>query len=166
MKPPMSSGIGEVPVEVVRRAVESHGDGVCVTDAQLSEPGPRIVYVNQAFTTITGYGHEDIVGKTPRILQGPMTDRDVVGGVREALLRGDRFVGETINYRREGTPFVMRWTIDAARDEGGATHFVAFQRDVTAETLRTYSYAVRALDLQSPPNYSGFSNLAKVKATR
>ncbi|NIQ30972.1 MAG: PAS domain S-box protein, partial [Acidobacteria bacterium] len=75
-KPPAPTDLGEVPVEVVRRAVETHGDGICITDAELSEPGPRIVYVNQAFTVITGYQHEDIIGRTPRILQGPLTDRD------------------------------------------------------------------------------------------
>ncbi len=132
---------------MVRRAVETHGDGICITDAELSEPGPRIVYVNQAFTVITGYQHEDIIGRTPRILQGPLTDRDVVGGVRTALLKGDRFVGETINYRQDGSPFVMSWTIDPAREQGAATHFVAFQRDVTAATqLRRQRLALRRLN--------------------
>lgn len=145
-KPPSPDDLGAVPVEVVRRAVETHGDGICITDAELSEPGPSIVYVNQAFTTITGYDRTDIIGETPRILQGPLTDRDVVGGVKAALASGDRFVGETINYRRDGTPFVMSWTIDAANDHGTATHFVAFQRDVTAETqLRQQRRALRRL---------------------
>ena len=53
-------------------------DGVVITDAQLAPPGPRIVYINPAFTRITGWEARDIIGKTPRILQGPKTDRRVI----------------------------------------------------------------------------------------
>ena len=52
---------------VFRAAVEAAYDAVLITDAELKLPGPRIVYVNSAFTKMTGYSPEDIIGKTPRI---------------------------------------------------------------------------------------------------
>ena len=54
--------------------VECAKDAIIITEAQLDAPGPRIEYVNAAFTRMTGYGIEEIVGQTPRILQGPKTD--------------------------------------------------------------------------------------------
>lgn len=45
-----------------------------VTDTQLESPGPKILFVNPAFCKMTGYTKEDLIGKTPRILQGPLTN--------------------------------------------------------------------------------------------
>ena len=113
-------------------AVENGDLSVLITDADLDLPGPTILYVNPAFCRMTGYAPEDVIGKTPRILQGPLTDRAVLNRVRECLANEERFVGETVNYRKDGSPYNIRWSIAPIRDaDGNLTHWVASQEDVS-----------------------------------
>ena len=103
-----------------------------VTDAEIDLPGPRIVFVNAAFTNMTGYTEEEVLGKTPRILQGPKTSRVLMDRLRATLAQGGVFNGEGINYRKDGSEFYMDWQIVPLRGTDGAiTHFLAFQRDIT-----------------------------------
>jgi PAS domain S-box-containing protein len=118
--------------EVVRSAPE----GVTITTADLDAPGPQIVYVNPAFCRMTGYGPDELLGRSPRILQGARTDRGVLDETRARLGAGQSSQGQTWNYRKDGAAFLMRWRIDPIRDDVGATtHFVAFQQDVTETVL-------------------------------
>jgi two-component system, cell cycle sensor histidine kinase and response regulator CckA len=122
----------EEALRLLSSAVEQSKESILITDAQLDQPGPNIVFVNPAFTHMTGYTSEDVLGKTPRVLQGPRTDRDVLRRLRENLVRGEGFEGETVNYRKDGTEFHLDWQIAPIRDAGKTTtHFVAIQRDVT-----------------------------------
>lgn len=119
---------------IFRSAVESAYDAVLITDAELERPGPRILYVNPAFTEMTGWPAEDIVGRTPRVLQGEETDPQVLQRLRRALERGEAFDARTVNYRRDGSPFELEWRTAPMRDtEGRITHYISIQRDVTAE---------------------------------
>jgi CheY-like chemotaxis protein len=59
---------------------------VLVTDAKTSSPGPCIVFVNRAFTALTGYSESDVMGKSPAVLQGPKTSRDVLARMRLAAI--------------------------------------------------------------------------------
>jgi len=113
-------------------AVEQTKESIVITDAELDLPGPKIVFVNPAFTRMTGYNEADVVGKTPRILQGPRTDRTVLNRLRQNLERGKVFEGESVNYRKDGTEFDLEWQIAPLRDVSGKiTHFVAIQHDIT-----------------------------------
>lgn len=137
----------QLPSEVFETAVRAHGDAVLITDAQLDEPGPTIVFANPAFVRLTGYDLGSVTGRNPRFLQGMLTDRAVLDRLRYQLSRGRRFEGETINYRADGTAFVMSWTIDPVTDSGGSpTFFVAIQRDVTERRqLERFRIASQAL---------------------
>jgi PAS domain S-box-containing protein len=119
-------------------------NAVCITDAELDEPGPHIVYVNPAFERMTGYTAEEVHGRNPRFLQGPLTDRRVLDRLRTDLETGRPFQGETINYRKDGTPFTMAWRIAAVRDaDGRPTHYVAAQDDLSV--LRGTEQLLRGL---------------------
>lgn len=87
----------ELLAEVVRGTLE----GVTITTADLDAPGPVIVYVNAALCRMTGYGPEDLLGQSPRILQGPRSDRAVLDDLRLRLDAGEPFEGQTWNYRLE-----------------------------------------------------------------
>ncbi|RYX80750.1 diguanylate cyclase [bacterium] len=114
-------------------ALEHANDPVIITTTQLDLPGPHIVYVNRAFTLQCGYSTEEAIGQTPRILQGPLTDRAEIVRMRSELLQGNPFVGETINYRKDGSPYFMEWSVNGLYDDKGVLHFyVAVQRDVSA----------------------------------
>jgi PAS domain S-box-containing protein len=82
---------------------------------------------------MTGYSAEEVVGKTPRLLQGPRSDRTVLDRLRKKLEQGEVFEGETINYRKDGKEFTLEWQIAPLRNASGKiTHFVATQHDITA----------------------------------
>ena len=119
-------------LQLLGAAVEQTKESILITDAQLDLPGPKIQFVNPAFTAMTGYPAAEALGKTPRILQGPRTDRAVTQRLRQCLERGETFIGETINYRKDGTEYFVEWQAAPVRDAGGkTTHFMAIQRDVT-----------------------------------
>lgn len=137
-------------LDFLLRALDQSNDGVLITDADLRAPGPRIIYVNAAYERISGYAVGDLVGQSPRVLQGPETDRALLAELRATLERGEAFHGETWNYRRDGIAYRVEWDIAPVRDRDGAVGwFISIQRDVTArfeaeEALRRTSAALRA----------------------
>lgn len=118
--------------QLLARATHVARNAICITDADLDAPGPRILYVNPAFEQMTGWSRDEVLGRDPRFLQGPRSDRAVLDRLRADLGAGRPFQGETYNYRKDGTPFRMSWRIAAVRDTTGrVTHYVAAQDDVT-----------------------------------
>ncbi|HEX8310546.1 MAG TPA: PAS domain S-box protein, partial [Chthoniobacteraceae bacterium] len=122
----------EASLHLLSSAVEQAKESILITDAKLDAPGPRIVFVNPAYTQLTGYSAEEVIGKSPRISQGPRTDREVMARLRRNLENGEMFAGDTINYRKDGSEYSLEWQIAPVRDaRGKITNFVAVQRDVT-----------------------------------
>jgi PAS domain S-box-containing protein len=110
------------------------GGAVVLTRANLDLPGPTIIGVNPGYEAITGYTGDEVLGWSPRITQGPLTERRVLDQVRECCQRGRRFEGETVNYRKNGEAFLLHWCINPLRDAAGEiTHFLAVQEDVTEQ---------------------------------
>ncbi len=119
-------------LSLFRAAIEAIDDTVIVTSADLDAPGPLIEYVNPAFSRMTGYAPEEVIGRSPRLLQGPATDRSVLDRMRADLEAGRTFYGEAINYRKDGEPYVIDWLVMPIRDEAGrVTRWLSSQRDVT-----------------------------------
>ncbi|GJD49765.1 Blue-light-activated histidine kinase [Methylobacterium crusticola] len=119
-------------LEVLFAAVEASGEAILITSAELDEPGPRIEYANPAFTRMAGYAASEILGRTPRLLQGPGTDRAVLDRMRRSLEAGEPFQGEAMNYRKDGSTYVVEWLITPVRDAQGRTvRWISAQRDVT-----------------------------------
>lgn len=117
---------------VLLAAVEASGEAIIITSADIDEPGPRIEYANPAFTRMTGYEAREVVGRSPRLLQGPLTDRSVLDAMRAGLEAGENVHGEAVNYRKDGTTYVVEWLITPVHDAGGRiAHWVSTQRDVT-----------------------------------
>lgn len=121
-----------VDLRLLQAAVEATGEAILITTADLDEPGPVIVYANPAFTTLSGYDAAEVVGRSPRFLQGEGTDRAALDRTRAALQAGEAFQGEALNYRRDGTTYRVEWLITPVRDaDGRITNWVSAQRDVT-----------------------------------
>lgn len=125
-------------VNSLASALEQANEAVLITEAEpLDPPGPRITWVNPACTDMTGYAPDELLGHTPRMLQGPDTDSDVLAKVRSALEAEEPVRAETVNYRKDGTPYVVEWRIAPVHDDGGTlTHWISVQRDVTAQRRR------------------------------
>ena len=123
--------MSEIDLSLYRSVVESANDAVIVTTPELNTPGPRIVYVNPAFTRMTGWTADEIEGKNPRVLQGPRTERALLDRLRRDLETQRSFHGEGINYRRDGSEYFVEWRIAPVEDDGKVLYWVAIQRDVT-----------------------------------
>ena len=122
----------EEQLRLLKIAIEQSNEPVIIMTAQLDPPGPKIVFVSPAFTKMTGYAREEVIGKTPHILEGPKTDPYVLSQLCNDCLAGEVFHGEAINYRKDRSEFHLEWTAGPVRDERGeVTHFAASQRDVT-----------------------------------
>lgn len=108
-------------------------DAILITEAEpTNSPGPRIVYANEAFTRTTGYSADEIIGQTPRILQGPETEREPRDKIRAALRKWQPVQVELLNYRKDSTPFWVELSIvPIANERGWYTHWVSVQRDIT-----------------------------------
>lgn len=120
-------------LNLLATAVAQAKEAVVITSAQLELPGPEILFVNPAFCEMTGFGREEILYKTPRLLQGPKSDRVMLRRLREALERGETFSGETVNYRKDRSEYYVEWDISPVRAaEGRIVYFLSIQRNVTA----------------------------------
>ncbi|MCC0178394.1 PAS domain S-box protein [Waterburya agarophytonicola K14] len=120
-------------LRLLQSVVINTNDAVLITEAEpIDEPGPRIIYVNEAFTRTTGYTLKEVIGKTPRILQGPKTNRQALAKVRAALATWQPITVETINYRKDGSEFWVEFSIVAVANKRGLyTHWISVQRDIT-----------------------------------
>ena len=103
-------------------------DAIMITE---NKSGYPIVFVNQSFTDMTGYERDELIGQSPTILQGPKTDRDVLNRLRRDISEGKIFHGRAVNYRKDGSEFIMEWKIAPVRNENGEiTHYLAIQRSI------------------------------------
>ncbi|WP_267358780.1 MULTISPECIES: HWE histidine kinase domain-containing protein [unclassified Methylobacterium] len=122
----------EIDLRLLRAAVEATGEAILITTADLDEPGPVILYANPAFTRLSGYDAAEVVGRSPRFLQGEGTDRTALDRARASLEAGEAFQGEALNYRKDGASYRVEWLITPVRDaDGRITNWVSAQRDIT-----------------------------------
>lgn len=118
---------------LIEIAAEQAYNAVLITDADLESGGPFILYCNPAFCRMTGYERSELLGRPPRILQGPDTCPELIASLREALRQGLHWEGCTTNYRKDGVPYVVQWSISpVCGDDGQVTHYVSVQQDITA----------------------------------
>lgn len=123
-------------LELFKAAIDAVGEAILITGPELEPPGPRIEYVNPGFTRMTGYTSEEVLGLTPRVLQGPGTDRVMLARMRAALQAGDPFRGEAVNYRKDGTEYIVEWLITPVRDrDGRIAHWISAQRNITERRM-------------------------------
>lgn len=108
-------------------ALASAGNGVMITDRT-----GAILWVNPAFTALTGYTPEEIIGANPRILKSGRQDSAFYKEFWQTILAGRTWQGEFVNRRKDGSVYINEETITPVRLHGGEiTHFVGVMQDVT-----------------------------------
>ena len=116
----------EEELRIAATAFESR-EGMVITDAN-----SVILRINPAFTEITGYTADDVVGKTPRLLKSNRHDADFYRTMWETINRTGGWQGEVWDRRKDGEEYQKWLTISAVKDEDGAvTHYIGAQYDIT-----------------------------------
>jgi len=109
------------------QAVQQAGEAVMITDLNAN-----IEYVNPAFTAITGYSSEEVVGKTPAVLKSSAQDPVFYKELWDTILRGEIWHGTLIDRRKDGSFYPALMSVAPIYgDNGEATHFVSLQQDMT-----------------------------------
>ena len=124
-------------LRLLEGSISRLNDLVIITEAgPFSEPGPRIVFVNEAFERRTGYSRDEVIGRSPRFLQGPNTQRRALDQIRAAMEEWRPARVDLINYRRNGEPYWVDLDVSPVWDkQRKLTHWVAVGRDVTERKL-------------------------------
>jgi PAS domain S-box-containing protein len=119
-------------VRLLGEAVSHLAEGIVITGDGLEWPGPRIVFVNRAMCRITGYTEEELIGRTPRLLQGPASDRSVLANMRADLAAGRSCEIQLTNYRKDGSSYPAEMFVTPIFDAAGKhSHYVAIHRDIS-----------------------------------
>lgn len=113
--------------------VDAINDVILITKAEpLHDEGPRVLFVNDAFERMTEYSANDIIGQTPRILQGAKTQESAKQQMRDAFANWQQTTCQLDNYTKSGKHFIVELHITPLQDAiGWWTHWISLQRDVT-----------------------------------
>ena len=124
-------------LHLLEACISRLNDIVLITEANsFVTPSPRIIFVNDAFVRQTGWSREEVMGKSPRILQGPKTQRAELDRISSALSKGKPVRAELINYTKSGVEFWTELDISLIGSaNAGFTNAVAVSRDITHRKL-------------------------------
>ncbi len=135
--------------EMLRIAVAHQRDAILITEARRVPGGRRILYVNPAFTVMTGYTAEEAVGRTPDLTVGPETDREAIAAIQTAITSARPVRQEILKYRKDGSTLWVEIDIAPVLDrQGEPVYFVSVMRDVSekraqADLLERQAEALR-----------------------
>jgi PAS domain S-box-containing protein len=126
-------------LEVIRAFAHDSAVAVVITNATVEKPGPIIRYANDAFGRLVGRPVAEVIGHSPRFMQGRETRRPVLDTFAQSLLAGERFHGYLTNYRGDGTKYVVEIDCRPLRNaQGGVEYFLAFEREVARRRGRPW----------------------------
>jgi PAS domain S-box-containing protein len=118
-----------VLLQLFESVITRSADSTLITSTEpIHLPGPQIIYVNEAFTRMTGYQPEEVIGSTPRVLQGPGTNRKYLDRIKVALLQWKPVEVELLNYRKNKEEFWLSISIvPVSNEKGWFTHWISIQ---------------------------------------
>ncbi len=112
------------------RAMQAISQGITIVDARAE--GRPIVYASPSFEELTGYTAAEVEGRDTRFLHGPDTDPAAIAAIEQAVVNGEEYSIDILNYRKDGTRFWNALTVSPVTDDRGeVTHYVGVQTDVT-----------------------------------
>jgi len=125
----------EQHLKLLESVITHTNDAIMITDAEsINEQGHQIVYVNDAFTRMTGYTAGEVIGKSPKILQGTKSDKKELAELSKSIKKWQSSEITTINYKKNGEEFWINFsTSPVANEKGFFTHWIAIQKDVTQQ---------------------------------
>jgi diguanylate cyclase (GGDEF)-like protein/PAS domain S-box-containing protein len=123
----------QAQLELLQTSISRLNDIVLIAEADADGKGLRIVFANDAFEKQTGYSQAEVLGRSPELLQGPLTQKSQIHRINQALQHSLPVRAELINYKKNGEQFWMELElVPVDQHDRGPTHWVAVGRDVTA----------------------------------
>lgn len=125
----------EQRLKLLETVITQTKDAVLITDTDTSKnPIPNIIFVNQAFTKMTGYKPKEVVGKSPIMFVGEKSDRNELEKLSTAIQNYKECFVETVSYKKNGEEYWVNFSmIPVTNKEGEHSHWISIQRDVTKE---------------------------------
>lgn len=122
-----------ISIKSVLKAFDFAIEPIAITDANL-EGGVKFIYVNSAFLKETLYTKEELIGQSPKILQGPKSDQKMLAKLKENLLNDEDFKGQTVNYKKDGSAYIVQWSISPLKNVYNKTiAFISIHKILTKE---------------------------------
>ena len=123
----------EERLRLLESAVEQASDAILICTAEAHHPeSHKVVYVNPAFTRMSGYSPGDLVAQSPFQLGGPETTEEEAEQLYEELASGRTLSGEMVAYDKDRRKFIMQWqVVPLLGEDRGVTHLVAVHRDIS-----------------------------------
>ncbi|OOG76526.1 PAS domain S-box protein [Algoriphagus sp. A40] len=121
-------------LKLLESVVTNTRDGILITEAEPGPGGYKIIYSNDSFLKMTGYTLEEIIGKSPTIFQGSLTDRKVLDKLKQDLSEWKPSTVELINYKKDGSAYWVNFSLTPVADQKGYfTHWIAVERDISEQ---------------------------------
>lgn len=131
--------IEENRLRLLESVITNTNDAVVITDTGDENNDVKIIYVNNAYEKMTGYTREEVLGKNPRILQGPDTDRNVLKRLKNSLSKFEPCEIEIINYKKNGEAFWTDISLAPVTDaNGNYKHWIGIKRDITEKRKQLF----------------------------
>ena len=119
----------EQQLNLMSLSMQSAANAIVITDRE-----GIIISVNPAFSNVTGYAAEEVVGKKPSILKSGKQSAEFYKNLWETIIAGEVWKGEITNKRKDGKEYTEEMTITPVRQTSGEiTHFIAIKQDVTEQ---------------------------------
>ena len=172
----------EQRLKLLETVITETKDAVIITESEKSNSTiPKIVFVNPAFTEMTGYKATEVIGKTPKVFMGRPSIKSEIASLKKALKNRQEFKFETLNHTKKGEEYWVNFSmIPITNKEGEHSHWVSIQRNITEEKrqekekeqlireltqnnsdLKQFSY-ITSHNLRAPlSNLTGLLNLIK-----
>jgi PAS domain S-box-containing protein len=134
----------EHQLKLLESVITNTKDAVLITEAEpFGEIGHRIIYVNAAFTKMTGYNAEEVIGRSPKMLQGPNSNKEELVKLGRALRNWEAYEMTAINYKKNGEEFWINFAVTpVANEKGWYTHWIAIERDITEQKIKELETAL------------------------
>lgn len=125
----------EQRLKLLETVITQSKDSILITEANSSDGKiPKIVYVNPAFSSMSGYESGEIIGKSPNIFKGPKSDSEELKKLLRAIKNEEECLIETITYTKNQEEYWVRFSmIPIFSNEGVISHWISIQRDITDE---------------------------------
>ena len=128
----------EQRLKLLETVITQTKDAVIITESEKSNRTvPKIVFVNPAFTSMTGYKSSEVIGKTPTVFMGRKSVENQLSNLSKALKGKEEFKFETLNHTKNGEEYWVNFSmIPITNKEGEHSHWISIQRDITEEKKR------------------------------